>query len=32
VGAITTLAGIAELATAIVGRYRDEPAAPKVQP
>lgn len=32
VGAITALAGFAELATAIAARYRDEPAAPKVGP
>jgi hypothetical protein len=32
VGAITVLAGVGELATAIVARYRDESAEPKAEP
>jgi hypothetical protein len=32
VGAITILAGVAELATAITARYRDEAAEPKAEP
>ena len=32
VGAITVLAGVTELATAIVSRYRDESVEPKAEP
>ncbi len=32
VGAVTVLAGVTELATAIVTRYRDESVEPKAEP